>query len=61
MSVVALDFGGDAVAPELAYVTARYAALPPFGKVAAWGCPGSDTASEVGVVLAGGWAFLFGA
>ena len=30
-----LDFGGDAVAPELAYVTARYAALAPFGKVAA--------------------------
>ena len=34
-SVTALDFGGDAVAPELAYVTARYAALAPFGKVAA--------------------------
>jgi len=34
-SVAALDFGGDAVAPELAYVTARYAALAPFGKVAA--------------------------
>ncbi len=33
-SVAALDFGGDAVAPELAYVTARYAALAPFGKVA---------------------------
>ena len=30
-----LDFGRDAVAPELAYVTARYAALAPFGKVAA--------------------------
>src|ERR1700688_2371493 len=30
----ALDFGHDAVAPELAYVTARYAALAPFGKVA---------------------------
>jgi hypothetical protein len=30
-----LDFGGNAVAPELAYVTARYAALTPFGKVAA--------------------------
>ncbi len=30
-----LGFGGDAVAPELAYVTARYAALAPFGKVAA--------------------------
>ncbi len=29
-----LDFGRDAVAPELAYVTARYAALAPFGKVA---------------------------
>jgi hypothetical protein len=29
-----LDFGHDAVAPELAYVTARYAALAPFGKVA---------------------------
>src|SRR3954452_1526178 len=27
-------FGQDAVAPELAYVTARYAALVPFGKVA---------------------------
>ena len=35
-SVAALDFGGDAVAPELAYVTARYAALAPFGKVAAF-------------------------
>jgi len=30
-----LDFGKDALAPELAYVTARYAALAPFGKVAA--------------------------
>ena len=34
-SFAALDFGGDAVAPELAYVTARYAALLPFGKGAA--------------------------
>ncbi len=33
-SFAVLDFGGDAVAPELAYVTARYAALLPFGKVA---------------------------
>jgi hypothetical protein len=33
-SFTALDFGHDAVAPELAYVTARYAALAPFGKVA---------------------------
>ncbi len=33
-SVAVLDFGkGAAVAPELAYVTARYAALAPFGKV----------------------------
>ncbi len=32
-SFAALDLGG--VAPELAYVTARYAALAPFGKVAA--------------------------
>jgi len=32
-SFAALDLGGDAVAPELAYVTARYAALVPFGKV----------------------------
>ena len=31
----ALDLGHDAVAPELAYSTARYAALAPFGKVAA--------------------------
>jgi hypothetical protein len=30
----ALDFGHDAVAPELAYVRTRYAALAPFGKVA---------------------------
>jgi hypothetical protein len=30
-----LDLGHDGVAPELAYVTARYAALAPFGKVAA--------------------------
>ena len=29
-----LDFGRDAVTPELAYVTARYAALAPFGRVA---------------------------
>jgi hypothetical protein len=29
-----LGFGGNAVAPELAYITARYAALAPFGKVA---------------------------
>jgi len=35
-SVAVLDFGkGAALAPELAYVTARYAALAPFGKVAA--------------------------
>jgi hypothetical protein len=33
-SVGALDLGHDALAPELAYVTARYAALVPFGKVA---------------------------
>src|SRR3984885_11324053 len=33
-SFTALDFGHDAVAPELANVTARYAALAPFGKVA---------------------------
>ena len=33
-SVAALDFGGDGVAPELAYVTARYAAFMPFGKAA---------------------------
>jgi hypothetical protein len=33
-SLAVLDFGrGAAVAPELAYVTARYAALVPFGKV----------------------------
>ncbi len=30
-----LELGQDALAPELAYVTARYAALAPFGKVAA--------------------------
>jgi len=35
-SFAALDFGKDGVAPELAYVTARYAALVPFGKVAAF-------------------------
>ena len=34
-SFATLDLGGGAVAPELAYVTARYAALAPFGKVAA--------------------------
>ncbi len=35
-SVAVLDFGkGAAVAPELAYVTVRYAALAPFSKVAA--------------------------
>jgi hypothetical protein len=34
-SFAALDLGAGAVAPELAYVTARYAALAPFGKVAA--------------------------
>jgi len=34
-SFATLDLGKDAVAPELAYVTARYAALAPFGKVAA--------------------------
>src|SRR3954462_13230033 len=34
-SFAALDLGKDAVAPELAYVTARHAALvPSFGKVA---------------------------
>jgi hypothetical protein len=30
-----LELGKDALAPELAYVTARYAAMAPFGKVAA--------------------------
>jgi hypothetical protein len=34
-SFAALDLGGGAVAPEFAYVTARYAALAPFGEVAA--------------------------
>ena len=34
-SFAALDLGGDAAAPELAYVTARYAALASFGRVAA--------------------------
>ena len=34
-SCTVLEFGKDALAPELAYVTARYAALAPFGKVAA--------------------------
>jgi len=33
-SFAVLDLGQSAVAPELAYVTARYAALMPFGKVA---------------------------
>jgi len=33
-SFAALDLGKDAVAPELAYVTAKFAALVPFGKVA---------------------------
>jgi len=33
-SSAVLDFGGNAVAPELTYLTARYAALAPFGKVA---------------------------
>jgi len=33
-SFAVLHLGGDAVAPELAYVTARHAALMPFGKVA---------------------------
>jgi len=35
-SFAVLDLGKDAIAPELAYVTARYAALAPFGKVAAF-------------------------
>jgi hypothetical protein len=34
-SSAVLDFGGTAVAPELTDLTARYAALAPFGKVAA--------------------------
>src|SRR4051794_40585444 len=33
-SFAALDLGKGAVAPELAYVTAKFAALAPFGKVA---------------------------
>ncbi len=33
-SFAVLDLGKEAVAPELAYVMARYAALLPFGKVA---------------------------
>jgi len=35
-SFAVLDLGKDAVAPEIAYVTARYAASVPFGKVAAF-------------------------
>src|SRR3954470_5717060 len=34
-SFTVLDLGKGVLAPELAYVTARYAALAPFGKVAA--------------------------
>ncbi len=34
-SCTVLDLGKDALAPELAYVTARYAAVASFGKVAA--------------------------
>ena len=34
-SCTVLELGKDALSPELAYVTARYAALAPFGKVAA--------------------------
>jgi hypothetical protein len=34
-SFAVLELGGDGVAPELAYVTARHAGLAPFGKVAA--------------------------
>ena len=34
-SFAALDLGKDAVAPELAYVNAKFSALAPFGKVAA--------------------------
>src|SRR4051794_20864104 len=34
-SFAALDLGAGTVAPELAYVTAKFAALAPFGKVAA--------------------------
>ncbi len=33
-SFAAFDLGAATVAPELAYVTARYAALAPFGKIA---------------------------
>jgi hypothetical protein len=33
-SFAVLDLGDDAVAPELAYVTAKFAALAPFGRVA---------------------------
>ena len=33
-SFAAFDLEAATVAPELAYVTARYAALAPFGKVA---------------------------
>ena len=34
-NVAALAFGGNAIASELAYLTARYAALAPFDKIAA--------------------------
>ena len=34
-SAAILNLGGNAVAPELTYITARYAALAPFGQVAA--------------------------
>jgi hypothetical protein len=33
-SLAALHPGNDAIAPELAHVTARYAALAPFGRAA---------------------------
>jgi hypothetical protein len=56
----ALDFGHDAVAPELACVTARYAALAPFRNVAVLlsELPPISGAQNVGAVRNGrsGWA-----
>ena len=51
-SFTALDFGHDAVAPELAYVTARYEALALFGKVAVLLCelPPISRAQNAGTV-----------
>ena len=52
-SIAAFTFEAATVAPELAYVTARYAALAPFGKVAELLSAGRRTRARCGTDACG--------